>query len=444
MAPSRATDALLDALGGWPDGDLALACSGGADSMLLLDVAAASAARHRRRVRVLHVDHGLNAASAQWAARVAECAEARGLACTTLKVAVPRSGGLGLEGAARHARYTALGAALAPGEILLTAHHAGDQAETVLLRLMRGAGIDGLGAIRPWRAFADGFLARPWLALDPAAIQTEAIARGLAFIRDPSNDDLHHDRNYLRHTVLPALAARWPHALDAIGRSAAQLAQAGARLATSEHADLAAITHPSLPGALSLPALAALPPATRAALLRRTCIERGIEPPGRVAIAEIERQCTQRRADAQIEVGWGEACARVWRDGLFFGARQLHTAPAIDLVWDGLAPLTLPEPYGELALEPPLALALRVTSRSGDGSILLDRKRPRQRLRSALQTAGVPPWERTRAPWLWHGEQLWAVGDWLLAAPFSELLDARDARWIWRRPMPHFPKLKPA
>jgi tRNA(Ile)-lysidine synthase len=436
MAPTKAADpveALLSALAGWPSGDLALAVSGGLDSMVLLDTVAATRGHHRRDVRVLHVDHGLHPDSRRWAEQVVATAEAFDLPVRTLQVEVAVGSGEGLEAAARRARYDALAASLAPGEILLTAHHANDQAETVLLRLMRGAGVEGLAAIRPLRPFARGWLGRPWLAVPRAAILARAEQCALAWIDDPANERLEHDRTFIRHEILPRLEDRWPHAIQAIGASARHLGEIAEREAATDRADLATLARPDAQGALDLDALATMPAPRRDALLRRLCLDRGLAPPDRRALAEIARQIEHARPDAETEVRWEDVEAHAWRGRLHVARRQPELPPDFEARWDGLAPHVLPPGLGCVAIEPPRAGDFRLTARRGGERILLGANRPSQSVKHALQDAGVPPWLRRRAPLLWHGDALWAVGDWLLAAPFRDFLDAGAAAWRWHR-----------
>lgn len=432
-SPADPVDALLAALTGWPPGDLALSVSGGLDSMVLLDTVAATRAAHGRRVRVLHVDHGLHPDSARWADQVVATAEAFDVPVTTLHVEVDVGSGEGLEAAARRARYDALASWLAPGEILLTAHHANDQAETLLLRLMRGAGVEGLAAIRPLRPFARGWLGRPWLAVPRAAILARAEECALDWIDDPANERIEHDRNFIRHEILPLLAGRWPHAVEAIGGSARHLGDLAEREAATDRAELVDLAHPEAPGALDLHAVAALSASRRDALLRRLCLDRGLAPPDRRALAEIARQVEHARPDAETQVRWEDVELHAWRDRLYV-ARQLPDLPSdFESAWDGLAPFALPAGLGSVAIEPPHAGRFRLTARRGGERIDLGAGRPSQSVKHALQDADVPPWLRRRAPLLWHDDELWAVGDWLLAAAFREWLGATGAAWRWRR-----------
>lgn len=214
-----------------------MALSGGLDSTVLLT--ALTRLEPRPVVRALHVDHGLHADSAEWDRRCAELAAALDVPYRSVRVAVDLERGIGLEAAAREARYAALAALLEPGEILLTAHHADDQLETVVHRLARGTGVRGLRGILAQAPLGAGFVARPLLGMPRARLRALAEQWGLEWLEDPSNSDLDYDRNYLRSTVLPALRARWPSAAAAAERLAEAAADAEEILAAVARDDLA-------------------------------------------------------------------------------------------------------------------------------------------------------------------------------------------------------------
>ncbi|HCE40093.1 MAG TPA: tRNA lysidine(34) synthetase TilS, partial [Alcanivorax sp.] len=204
-----------------PPGPLWLAFSGGLDSTVLLHLLARAGLGGR--LTVMHVDHGLHPDSAAWAAHCRAVTRGLGLAFVNETVTVDRAAGL--EAGARHARYRAL-AARAGAATLITAHHRDDQAETLLLRLLRGAGVAGLAAIREWGHWRDTPLWRPLLAVPRARLRALAEQGGWPWLEDPSNADRSLDRNYLRGTVLPALVARWPGALATLARAADHQAEA--------------------------------------------------------------------------------------------------------------------------------------------------------------------------------------------------------------------------
>jgi len=211
----RAVEAAIAGLGGAP---LGVACSGGPDSVALADAALAIAGD---RVTLLHVDHGLHPASGDVAVRVRELGERLGAPVEVLQVEVGR--GASLEEQARIARYAALeDAATRLGlAAVLTGHTARDQAETVLLRILRGTGPGGLAGIPPVR----GIHRRPLLAIPRQTIEAYVAARELPTVADPMNDDLRFARVRVRTRILPALVAENPRVEDALLRLARAAAE---------------------------------------------------------------------------------------------------------------------------------------------------------------------------------------------------------------------------
>jgi tRNA(Ile)-lysidine synthase len=409
-----------------------VAASGGCDSTALLHALAASPQARARGLSAIHVDHALHPHSGDWAAQVRALARALDVPLQVQRVSVDRGGGLGPEAAAREARHAAFADALHAGEILIAAHHADDQAETVLLRLLRASGADGLAGMRALRPFGAGWLARPWLALPRAAIRAYAVAHALRWTEDPSNADPALDRNFLRLRVLPLLAERWPRAGSALARSAGLLAAVAQRDQQALGIDLARRTGGD-PTVLDATGLVDLDEAHRGALLRKWLLDLGLAPPDARALAEIGRRLDAPRADAATVVRWPGAEVRLWRDALHAMAPLPPAPKDWSLDWDGRAPLALPD-GGRLRIDGAIAsLPLRVGPRAGGERIATaDSPRPRA-VKQALRELGIPPWVRARAPLLWHGDALWAVGDWLLAAPFVDWLGAHGARFSWVR-----------
>lgn len=412
------------------DGALLLALSGGLDSTALLHLLAAEPTLRARGLRALHVDHGLHPGSAAWGEACRANCEALGVPLQIVRVAVQPDGD-GLEAAARRARHAAFADALQSGELLLTAHHRDDQAETVLLRLLRGAG-DGLAAMRPLRPFAAGWLWRPLLGQPRAALAAYAREHALHWVEDPSNASDRHDRNFLRHHVLPRLAERWPQAGTALARSASLLATQADLLAGEDARRLAQVQGLD-PAALSVPALQAEPPAWRARLLRAWVAALGLPPLAAEAPASIERELLAARPDATARFAWSGAQMHRWRD-------LLHAAPARAPLptdwsadWTGESPLALPG-GGTLALEPArrFETPLRVHARQGGERLRLPGRNHHTELKHALQDLGVPPWERARLPLLSAPDgTLLAAGDLLVSADLEASLRAWGARLRW-------------
>lgn len=416
---------------------LAIAYSGGLDSSVLLDALAALPAARRLGLRALHVDHRLQPQSADWAAHCVATCDALGLPCAVLTVeVVPR--GEGLEAAARAARYEALQHALRAGEALLVAQHRDDQAETVLLRLLRGAGSGGLAAMHEERPFGAGTLWRPLLGVPRAELQAQAAARGLRHIEDPSNLDLRHRRNRLRHEVLPLLREAWPQADAALAASARLLAEdaalidqfAGTVLAEASGAD---------PRTLQVERLLRAPAALQRHVLRRWLAEAGLPAPPASVLQRIAGELIGAAVDATPRLAWAGAELRRHR-GLLHCSRPLQAvARDWSLRWDGSMTLELPAGFGRLSLLPAGSVLgpLEVRARRGGERIRLP-GRPSGSLKQRLQEAGVPPWLRERMPLLLDtDDSVLAAGDRLLSETFEQALCARGLTLCWHSPFDH-------
>lgn len=286
---------------GFPNIELCVALSGGVDSTALL---AALASIHPRsfKLRALHVDHSLRPASKQWAAQCRALARRLRVPLKVLTTKVERSRGESLEAAAREARYQLLATALAPNEVLLTAHHCDDQIETVLLQLFRGSGLPGIAAMPAFTPFAKGWLARPLLSRSRAELEAWAKGQGLTWVDDDSNADERLDRNYLRLRVLPLIRERWPGSAAAVSRSARHAAEAQALLDALARTD---VDRSSYGESLSVKTLRALPLPRRRNALRYWITRSGYLAPDTRRLEEIAGPLINARADANPFVEWG-------------------------------------------------------------------------------------------------------------------------------------------
>ena len=300
FGPAWLAAQLAALLPNFPDVALCVALSGGADSTALL---AALASTHPRefKLRALHVDHGLRQASKQWAAHCRALARRFRVPLKVLTTKVERSRGVSLEAAAREARYQLLSNELHPGEVLLTAHHADDQLETVLLQLLRGSGLPGISAMPALASFACGLLARPLLPRSRAELETWVREQGLTWIEDDSNADESLDRNYLRLRILPLIRERWPGSATAVSRSARHVVEAQAILDTLARSDVARASYGE---SLSIKSLRALPPARRRNALRFWITRAGYLTPDSRRLEEIAGPLLDARPDANPFVEW--------------------------------------------------------------------------------------------------------------------------------------------
>lgn len=415
-------------------GPLLVGFSGGLDSTALLNALSRDAATRAQGLRAIHVHHGLHALADDWAAHCVRFCESIGVELVVARVEVARDSGDGLEAAARKARYGAFESVLAAGEILVTAHHRDDQAETFLMRALRGSGPDGLAAMRRWRKFGAGRHWRPLLETPRDDLLTHAQLHALSWLEDPSNADTRHDRNFLRQRILPLLRERWPQAAASFARSAVLNADA-LELLLREDALALAMTRSVDPHALSANALLELATPRRARVLRLWIETLGFPPLPAEGVARIETDLLPARADARARFEWRDVVIERWRDLLHVGRRREPMPAQWSREWDGSE--TLPLPGGdslELQGTDAFASPCRVSARRGGERILLPGREHSHTLKNLLQELGVPPWEREALPLVRSpAGELVAVADFAYSADFDAWLREKGARLRWRR-----------
>jgi tRNA(Ile)-lysidine synthase len=411
----------LDAHGGAAGQQYCVAFSGGLDStVLLVALAGISDRLSPGGLRAIHVHHGLHAQADAWVRACRARCEAHGVPLQVLHVEAAPGRGDSPEARAREARYGALRAALAPGESLLTAHHADDQLETVLIQLLRGAGVAGLAAMPPDAAFGDARHLRPLLSFTRAALRTWAEARGLSgWVEDPANADLRFSRNHLRSEVLPALRAHWPAAATAAARAARHCAEAAGLLDELAALDAATCADDET---LDLTAMRSLSPARCRNLIRWQARRFGLPTPDESRLATLLEQLFHAAADARPEVRWPGVVALRYAHRLWLIPEDALQAPPGPLSWpDPREPLALGAGLGTLSLERTTDGGLRsdalrqapwqVVGRRGGERLRLPGRAGRRSLKKLLHAAGVPPWLRARIPLVEIGGTLAAVGD---------------------------------
>ena len=419
---------------------LCVALSGGLDSTVLLVALARLRAEGglQSPVRALHVDHGLHADSRRWATACRVLAETQGIPFDDVQVVVPDAAGLSPEAAARAVRYGALAARLAPDEVLLTAHHADDQLETILLQWLRGGGlhaIAGMAAAAPFGAAA--WHVRPLLETPRGDLVRWAEAQGLRWLEDPSNADRRFDRNYLRHEILPALRARWPAAATTVSRVAGYARDALALEAACVAGDLPAV----LSGhALRLDALQRLPEPRQRSVLRAWLAGLGLPPASARTLAALRHDMAAAAADRIPETRWPGAVVRRYR-GHLFASGQGRPSGACAGEW----PLATGEPYPWSVASALVCSAatgfglsrerlpgrLTVRQRAGGESFVPAGGAHRRDLRKWLQERDVLPWRRGELPLLFAGGRLVAVADLGVAADFAARSDEPSWRIEW-------------
>ncbi|GAA5006564.1 tRNA lysidine(34) synthetase TilS [Pseudoluteimonas lycopersici] len=408
--------------------------SGGLDSTVLLHLLAHSPLRPNG-LRAIHVHHGLHPDADAWAAHCESLCAALDVPLTIVRIEVDRASGLGLEGAARESRHAAFKSELRDGEILALAHHRDDQAETFLLRALRGSGTKGLSSMQSWRRHGYGWLWRPLLAQPREALREYAIAHDLIWIEDPSNASNDPDRNFLRNRVMPVLQERWPQASTSFARSAALIAEAHDILSASDMNDLDRITHHDDSRTIHIAGLMHLPAPRRARALQLWAHRLGLPPLPGSAPARIEKEIIPASKDAEPRFCWSGACIERWNQ-LLHADRQSPVFPrGWARIWDGCTPLRLPEGSllsldgGEGFKSPVL-----VRARLGGERINLHFRTHSHALKKVLQEHRIPPWERRRLPLLLDpdSETVLAAGHRIIGRDLERRLVDPRARLDWQ------------
>lgn len=389
---------------------LVLAYSGGVDSHVLLQcVSDWCLHQTSQSLRAHHVNHSLQSSSGEWAAHCDTVCRQLGVELTVSCVTVDLASGYSPEEAARRARYEALENDLQTGEVLLTAHHADDQAETLLLQLFRGAGVNGLAAMPRCTIFGPGHLARPMLPVSAGSVREFAQSRQLHWIEDPSNHDDDFDRNLLRNQVMPLLEARWPSIAASISRSASHCAEAATINRVFANRVLGEkVNHLTL----SLDTLKPLSVIEKKAVLRCWLEHHGVGMPSTVKLNHLLADLVDAPRGSSGDIFWGRSRIRRYRDNLFLGRREaFEPCPPFCYEWSDLQLPLIIEETGEVLSERDIPAAhvhgeLTVRSRQGGESIRLSGHQIHKSVKKLYQECAIPPWRRDRLPFIYRGNRL--------------------------------------
>ena len=411
-----------------------IAFSGGLDSSVLLHLLA-DWARHEELppLSAIHVHHGLQPAGDAWPAHCARVCEQLGIALEVVRVQV--TPGASLEQAARSARYQAFCERLKPGEVLLSAQHRDDQAETLLFRLLRGAGVRGLAAMPASRPLGQGSLVRPLLDCSRAKLQAYAQSHGIAWIEDPSNADERFSRNFLRRQVMPLLAERWPQVTANIARSARHLGEAQQLLDELAAMDLAAAHGVSACPWLTLPSLELSAVSALSDARQRNLLRYWLAPLTRLPDSDHwAGWCDLRDAATDAAPIWkltdGElhrADGRLW----WLSGEWLRPLDPLDLACDSFSESVELPGNGHVHLQGELPQGRwYLRYRQGGESLQLP-GRGRRDLKRLLNELRVPAFVRPRLPLLFEGDELMAVAN----LSQSSEIQASGARLHWSPPI---------
>ncbi|WP_426134341.1 tRNA lysidine(34) synthetase TilS [Pseudomonas sp. PWP3-1b2] len=407
-----------------------IAFSGGLDSTVLLHLLASLPETETLpTLSAIHVHHGLQAAADAWPSHCQSICDSLGVPLRVMRVQV--QAGASLERAARDARYQAFTEVTGAGEVLLTAQHRDDQAETLLFRLLRGAGVRGLAAMPLHRPLAAGYLVRPLLDVARGELEAYAHKHQLKWIEDPSNADQRFSRNYLRHTVFPTLTERWPHAASSLARCAEHLSEAQSLLDELAQMDLMAADEPSPFPWLPLPSLALASLRELSDARQRNALRHWLTPLTRLPDSDHWASWhSLRDAKSDAQPVWRLADGDLHRCG-----ERIWWLPT---AWSEFSDVLVSWPHPQIPLELPgngqlkfIGSApegpLEVRYRQG-GEIMEVPGRGRRDLKRLLNESGLPGFVRGRLPLLYQGEQLLAVPT--LAGLWPGSSDGWQLQWM--------------
>ncbi len=416
-----------------------VAYSGGIDSHVLLH-SLLSVDRHPPIVAV-HVNHQLQAQANDWAQHCLQQAQALGVEMEIINVDIRSKPPQSLEQQAREARYQVFESRLGAGDVLMMGHHQDDQAETLLLRLLRGSGGHGAAAIPEHRSIAKGQLLRPLIHVSRAEIEAYAKLHILNWVEDPSNHQLHVDRNFLRHEVLPILSQRWPQYRQTLSRAAQHSREASALNTELAALDFAELDISGRDNSLSISALKSLSLIRQKNVLRYWLQRQGFTMPSAAQLQALRDDVIDARQDAVPLLAWADVEVRRFARRLYAMAPLAPIDPSAVYQWDLSQPLSIAAAgclHAQASDELDLALDSRKLTQPlsvrfrGTG----ERCQPvgrvaSQSLKKLLQEYAVPTWLRERIPLVFCGDDLVAVADLWVCEGWQSQAENQGIRLQW-------------
>ncbi|BBE50412.1 tRNA-Ile-lysidine synthase [Ferriphaselus amnicola] len=407
-----------------PEGSsICVGLSGGMDSVVLLHLLSQLASRHGWRLSAVHVHHGISPNADDWADFCAALCARQAIPLHIERVDISPLRQHGIEAAARKLRHAAF--ARQPADLIALAHHADDQAETLLLQLLRGAGIKGVAAMPLFKPASATMCAtvRPLLDIARADLLAYAQQYDLTWIEDESNADASYPRNFLRHQVLPLLEQRFPAYRQTLARSAGHFAEASALLDELAAEDASA-------DELTVSSLRARSQPRAKNLLRHYLHSHGAPMPQSVQLANMLRQLIEAQPNAAVCVEFGDGWqVQRYQDRVLLLRDLGAFDPALVLPWQGETELEWPALQCRVAVRPAVGAGISQAKlqrapvtlrlRSGGESLRPHPNAAKRSLKNLLQERGVPPWRRERLPLLYCGDELVSVVGVAVAAEFQ-------------------------
>ncbi len=416
--------------------NILVAYSGGVDSTVLLHALVQARNSHSFDLSAVHVHHGLYSDADQWEKLAETTCASLNVPLHKVRLTEKPATGESIEAWAREQRYAAFEKILSEGGYLLTAQHADDQTETILLQWLRGSGVKGLMGMPEQKPLGLGILARPLLSVDKEIILDYAREFDLTWVEDHSNNDTRFDRNYLRQEIIPRLKQRWPALNRTSARTAKHLAELYERFRHCEESearrsnphqkmDCFSSLHELRNDNLLISKLLTYSGIQQKHLIRSWLEEKKFPMPPATKLNEIITSVLQAKPDANPEVTWGNVHIRRYRDELYaLTTEETMSLEGMEFEWDGITPLELPygvslrassmrsNPGQEIdcfaSLRESRNDKFTIRFRSGGETIHIP-GRGTKTLKNLFQEMGIPPWQRPRIPLIYQGDTLIAI-----------------------------------
>jgi len=418
-----------------------VAYSGGCDSHALLHSLVSLRTEFKPEIKAIHINHGLSPLANEWEDHCRKICEDLDVQYVAIKVDAKNKKNSSYksspEEAARHARYAEWKKLLKKNEVLLLAHHQDDQAETVLIQLMRGSGVKGLAAMPTKQSFAQGLLCRPMLGFLREEIVSYSVEHGLNWIDDPSNFDTDYDRNFLRHDVVPLLETRWPSLKKTLSRTASHQADANQLLTELAFQDW---HHIHENDQINISALIKLSEKRQRNVLRYWIADIcELILPDTVHLQRILDEVLTAAEDANPEVIWRGGEVRRYQGLLYAQEKLIESTHLLSLNWENLE---IPKEIN--------TNGLIISAKSSSGNGLSQEKlknreisiRTRQggetcrpvgrgqthQLKKLFQEWKIPPWERASIPLIYVDGELAQVVGYCYCEPFAAV--ENESSWM--------------
>jgi len=389
-----------------------IAYSGGADSTALLHLFSSL-----ENVRAIHINHGIQSQAKIWQEHCQATCKQLNIPLIIEHAELPNNSGNISENACRQARYAFFEQHLRPHEILLTAHHAQDQAETVLLKLMRGTGIKGLCGIEKLRKFAQGYIARPLLEYSPKVLKDYLVSNNFSWIEDASNLDNRYKRNFIRNEIIPQLESQFTHVVENITRSAKN---SGHSLDLLNH--LIDFQEKSL----SIKKLEQLPASLQPTLLYHWLSHKNLPTPDKAVLHQITQDFIHANADKQPHYKNKYYQLYRWQQALYCIQNFELIGPSSEFVWNTKKPFEFPNDCGTLEFKGNKPLDLVIKFKQTGQKLKTHKHQFSKSIKQLFQENKVPTWERQNAPFIYHDEELVSLGYvWSHSSNFKKLINLK-------------------